>query len=126
VCDGFVGNICLKLSESVGTILLDIIKKEVETSSLSKIGAFFMKKSFKKIKKQLDYKEYGSAPLLGLNGTVFISHGSSDANTIFDGIKNAVKFVKSGYNEQFAKELEFYADIEKKGLWLNLKEKIIH
>ncbi len=125
VCDGFVGNICLKLSESIGTILLDIMKKEIESSFFSKIGAFFMQGSFKKIKKQLDYKEYGSAPLLGLNGTVFISHGSSDADTIYNGIKNAVKFVKSGYNEQLTKELEFYQDIEKKGFWTNIKETLM-
>jgi glycerol-3-phosphate acyltransferase PlsX len=124
VCDGFVGNICLKLSESVGSILMDIAKREIESSLMAKIGALFLKKSFKNIKKQVDYREYGSAPLLGLNGTIFICHGSSDKNAIYNGIKNAVKFVKSGYNQQLQKELEHYADIEKRKFWDNIKDKI--
>ncbi len=124
VCDGFVGNICLKLSESIGENLWEILKKEIENSFFGKLGAFFLKSSLKKIKKQIDYTEYGSAPLLGLNGAAFICHGSSDSNAIYNGIINAVKFVKSGYNLQLQKELEFYADIEKKGFWSNIKEKI--
>ncbi len=124
VCDGFIGNICLKLSESVGSILIDIAKKEIENSLMAKIGAIFLKKSIKKIKKQIDYREYGSAPLLGLNGAIFISHGSSDENAIYNGIKNAKKFVKSGYNTQLQKELEMYADIDKRKFWDNIKYKI--
>jgi len=124
VCDGFVGNICLKLAESIGVNLWEILKREMAGSFLSRLGLFFMKKSIKKIKKQIDYREYGSAPLLGLNGASFICHGSSDSNAIYNGIVNAVKFIKSGYNEQLQKELEYYADIEKKGFWSNIKDKI--
>ena len=124
VCDGFVGNICLKLAESIGVNLWEILKREIAGSFFSKLGIFFIKGSLKKIKKQIDYTEYGSAPLLGLNGASFICHGSSDSNAIYNGIVNAVKFVKSGYNEQLAKELAYYADIEKKGFWSNIKEKI--
>ncbi len=124
VCDGFIGNICLKLAESVGSILMDIAKKEINSSLWAKIGAMFLKSSLKRIKKQVDYREYGSAPLLGLNGTIFICHGSSDKNAIYNGIINAVKFVKSGYNSQLQKELEFYADIDKRKFWDNIKDKI--
>ena len=124
VCDGFIGNICLKLSESVGSILIDIAKKEIENSLMAKIGAIFLKTSIKKIKKQIEYRKYGSAPLLGLNGAIFISHGSSDENAIYNGIKNAKKFVKSGYNTQLQKELEMYADIDKRKFWDNIKYKI--
>jgi glycerol-3-phosphate acyltransferase PlsX len=124
VCDGFVGNICLKLAESVGVTIWKIMKKEIEHSFFSKIGAFFMKKSLSRLKEQIDYTEYGSAPMLGLSEAAFICHGSSNATAIYNGIKNAMKFIKSGYNEQLKKELEFYLDIEKKGFWGNIKQKI--
>ena len=120
VCDGFVGNICLKLAESIGVAIWDIMKKELGNSFLSKIGALFMKNSLKNLKKEIDYTDYGSAPLLGLNEAAFICHGASNSDTIYNGIKNAVAFVKSGYIEQLKKELEFYLDIEKKGFWGNI------
>ena len=120
VCDGFVGNICLKLAESIGVAIWDIMKKEISSSFLNKIGTMFMGKALKNLKKEIDYTDSGSAPLLGLNEAAFVCHGSSNARTIYNGIKNAVTFVKSGYIEQLKKELEFYLDIEKKGFWGNI------
>ncbi len=124
VCDGFVGNICLKLSESLGANLLNLFYHEINSSFLSKVGSLFMRKSLSKIKEQIDYREYGSAPLLGLNGTIFVSHGTSDAICIYNGIKHASEFVGRDFNLQLSKELGYYGDIEKRGFWTNIKERI--
>ncbi|EOA2789893.1 phosphate acyltransferase PlsX, partial [Campylobacter coli] len=75
VCDGFDGNVILKACEGVATAIIHILKNEIKQSLISKIGALLMKPSFKRLKKHIDWQEYGGAPLLGVNGCVIISHG---------------------------------------------------
>lgn len=90
VCDGFVGNITLKTTEAVAKFIATILKEEIRSSLLSKIGALFMLPGLNRFKKRADYEEYGSAPLLGLNGLVFIGHGSSSPN----GVKHSIRIAK--------------------------------
>lgn len=94
VCDGYSGNIALKASEGVASSIFKILKEEVQKSILSKIGALFMRQSFKAIKSKLDYAEYGGAPLLGIRGNVLISHGKSNKRAIESAIKQAVKIAQ--------------------------------
>ncbi len=101
VCDGFVGNIVLKTSESLGMIILDMIKEEVQKSIISKIGASLMLPALKRFKKKADFAEYGGAPLLGTKGTCIITHGRADERAI----KNALKFASEFVNHDFNKKL---------------------
>ncbi|OCC15917.1 Phosphate:acyl-ACP acyltransferase PlsX [Dissulfuribacter thermophilus] len=87
VCDGFVGNICLKLSEGLAESILQMLKQEIEGSLVASMGYALAKKAFKKFRKKVDYAEYGGAPLLGINGIAIICHGRSKARAI----KNAIK-----------------------------------
>lgn len=87
VCDGFVGNICLKLSEGLAETILQMLKQEIEGSLVASMGYALAKKAFKKFRKKVDYAEYGGAPLLGINGIAIICHGRSKARAI----KNAIK-----------------------------------
>ena len=88
VTDGFTGNILLKSSEAVAKLLMDKIKEAIQTGGLRvKLGGLLVKPALKGIKKMMDPAEEGAAPLLGVNGLVFIGHGRSDAI----GIKNAVR-----------------------------------
>ncbi|MFC1503815.1 phosphate acyltransferase PlsX [Spirochaetota bacterium] len=90
VCDGFVGNIVLKEAEGLGRDLMRILKTEIKKSVVSKMGAALMMKSFKVLKKRTDASEYGGAPLLGVNGSVLIGHGGSDAKAVQSAVKTAV------------------------------------
>jgi glycerol-3-phosphate acyltransferase PlsX len=95
VTDGFTGNILLKSSEAVAKLLMDKIKAAIQTGSLSaKLGGLLVKPALKGIKKLMDPSEEGAAPLLGVNGLVFIGHGRSDATAI----KNAVRVANNAVN----------------------------
>ncbi len=106
VCDGFVGNIVLKLMEGLSSVLLKQIKENLMKKTIYKIGALLSKGAFREIKSQLDYTEYGGAPLLGLKGISMISHGSSDAKTMMNAIFAAKKAVESGFNQEMIKYFE--------------------
>ncbi|HID0207894.1 TPA: phosphate acyltransferase PlsX [Campylobacter coli] len=108
VCDGFDGNVILKACEGVATAIIHILKNEIKQSLISKIGALLMKPSFKRLKKHIDWQEYGGAPLLGVNGCVIISHGKSDARAIKNAIFQAINFSESNINQIIEKELEKY------------------
>jgi glycerol-3-phosphate acyltransferase PlsX len=86
VTDGFTGNVLLKSSEAVARLITDILRQELTSSFVTKMGALLAKPAFGKIKKLLDPAEVGAAPLLGINGLVFVGHGRSDARALVNGI----------------------------------------
>jgi glycerol-3-phosphate acyltransferase PlsX len=90
VCDGFVGNVVLKSAEGLSKMLLETIKRELTAGPITTIGAALAKPAFDRVRKQLDYQEYGGVPILGVNGVSIISHGSSKAKAI----KNAIRVAR--------------------------------
>jgi len=106
ITDGFTGNTILKASESLAKGIFSVLKREVKKSFLSMAGAFLMKKAFKGTHKQFNHEEYGGALLLGVNGVVIISHGSSTAIAIKNAIKTAVKMVSKNVNSEIIKRME--------------------
>lgn len=103
VSDGFVGNTALKMYEGSASNILGIIKDEVlKSSALSKIGVLLLKPLLKKIMKKFDYKEYGGAPFLGVDGICIKAHGSSDAKAF----KNAIRQTKVFYDNDVLKEIK--------------------
>ncbi|MFZ7121170.1 MAG: phosphate acyltransferase PlsX [Eubacteriaceae bacterium] len=92
VCDGFTGNIILKLSEGLGGFIFDALKEAITASTRAKLGGLLLKPSLKKFKNRFDYKEVGGAPLLGINGGIIKAHGSSDSKAIFSAIKQGILF----------------------------------
>ena len=100
VCEAFVGNIILKLYEGVGGTLIGLIKAGMMTNLRSKIGALLVKPALKKTLKTFDLQEYGGAPLLGLNGLVVKTHGSSKAVEIKNSILQCVVFKEQRINEK--------------------------
>ena len=97
ICDGFVGNVVLKLAEGLGATLLNMIKTEAKSSLAATAGALLMKPGFRRIKKRMDPNEYGGAPLLGINGVVIIAHGGSNAKAIYNAIRVARDGVQNNY-----------------------------
>ncbi|OGC94343.1 MAG: hypothetical protein A2142_02895 [candidate division Zixibacteria bacterium RBG_16_48_11] len=108
VCDGFVGNVMIKMAESFEGFLAHLLRRQVRSNLLSKMGVFFLKYTFKKVKKTLDYAEYGGAPLLGVNGVCVICHGSSSPKAIKNGIRVAANMVKRKVNQRIKEMLSFH------------------
>jgi glycerol-3-phosphate acyltransferase PlsX len=99
VCDGFVGNIALKITEGVAESLMSFLKENIEKSLKKKIGYLLMKEIFDELAKKTDYSEYGGAPLLGVDGVCIICHGRSNERAIKNAISMAAGYVKKNLNE---------------------------
>jgi glycerol-3-phosphate acyltransferase PlsX len=100
VCDGFVGNVALKVSESLAEALQAFLKRQLKSNPMGILGFFLLRSSFSRFKKETDYSEYGGAPLLGVNGIVIIGHGRSNVNAIKNAIRVAKEEVDRKFNEK--------------------------
>ena len=95
VCDGFVGNVILKFGEGIALFILQLVKDSIRKGGiLAKLGAMAVMPAFKHLKKRLDFTEYGGAPLLGVDGSFIICHGSSKAKTIRHAVRVAGELVE--------------------------------
>ena len=106
VTDGFTGNVCLKVSESLAEMLTEMIRQEVGRDVFSLAGAALSKRAFARMKRRVDYTEMGGAPLLGINGASIICHGASPVKAIKNAVRVAAEWVKSGVNEHIKTALE--------------------
>ncbi len=95
VMDGFTGNILLKSSEAVAKLLVDVLREEMMSSLRTKLGALMAKPAFAGIKRMMDPAEVGAAPLLGIDGLVFIGHGRSDSRAMLSAIRTARQAVEA-------------------------------
>jgi glycerol-3-phosphate acyltransferase PlsX len=102
VCDGFVGNVILKFSESIFSFLSHMVRDEIRKGVVAKAGALLMRSAFTNVRAQLDYAEYGGAPLLGVKGATIISHGKSSDRAI----KNAILAATRAVTEQINRHIE--------------------
>lgn len=105
VCDGFTGNIFLKIIEGFGNFVFEEIKKQARSKFIYGLGASLLKPAFKEFKTRFDYSEYGGAMFLGVDGTLIKCHGSSDRKAIFNGIKAAKRFAESQIHIKLAQSL---------------------
>ncbi|AJE03287.1 phosphate acyltransferase PlsX [Geobacter pickeringii] len=118
VCDGFVGNVVLKLSEGLAEAIGKMLKEEIVKSVVSKLGYLLVRKAFKSFKKKVDYAEYGGAPLLGINGVAMICHGGSNVKAIKNAIHFAHEYARKGVNQRLVEKLEndFVAYMQRDGV----------
>ncbi len=98
VCDGFVGNVALKISEGMVETVRFLLKQSLQATITSQVGFLLSRRAFADFKKRLDYSEYGGAPLLGIKGVCIVSHGSSNANAIKNAIRVAMEYANSKLN----------------------------
>src|SRR6266498_4734823 len=106
VTDGFTGNVCLKVSESLAEMLTAMIREELGRNVFSLAGAALSKRAFARMRRRVDYTEMGGAPLLGINGASIICHGASPVKAIKNAVRVAAEWVKSGVNEHIKTALE--------------------
>jgi glycerol-3-phosphate acyltransferase PlsX len=104
VCDGFTGNVALKLSEGLFETFTSMLGQELHKTLSAKVGAIFAQNAFRAFKRRLDYSEYGGAPLLGIKGISIVCHGRSNANAIKNAIRVAHEFCKHNVNDTIEKE----------------------
>lgn len=105
VCDGFTGNVALKVSEGVFEFIMRLLKEELRASLKTKAGAMLTRSAFRKFKQKLDYAEYGGAPLLGIKGVSVICHGSSNARAIRNAIAVARDYCVGEVNNKIEARL---------------------
>ncbi len=106
VCDGFIGNVVLKVSEAVAEAVGLFLKQGIERSQISKLGYLLMRPAFQSLKRKVDYAEYGGAPLVGINGISIISHGRSSDRAIRNAIRVAADLAASEVNKHIHEDIE--------------------
>ncbi len=108
VCDGFTGNIVLKVSEGLAETIMKLLRREIASKQIGKLGYLMIKSALKDFKKKTDYSEYGGAPLLGINGTSIVCHGRSTSIAIKNAIKVAIEIAQQRVHEKIADTLWKY------------------
>jgi glycerol-3-phosphate acyltransferase PlsX len=105
VCDGFVGNVALKLVEGMAESMTNMLKTELKRSFLGRVALLLSRQSLKGFKRDLDYEEYGGAPLLGINGIGIVCHGGSSVRAIRNAVKTAAMYVENRVVQKMVEEL---------------------
>lgn len=108
LCDGFLGNVILKVSESIVDTLVEALKQEIRSNIIATIGALLSRSAFNRLRKKMDSSEYGGAPLLGVDGSCIISHGSSTAKAIKNAVRVAAEFKTQDINRRIVEGIESY------------------
>jgi phosphate acyltransferase len=105
VADGFVGNVALKISEGVAHLVRNTLKETLRATITRQVGYLLSRSAFSDFKKRLDHTEYGGAPLLGIKGVCFITHGSSNANAIKNALRVSAEFAERSINAEIERDL---------------------
>lgn len=131
VCDGFSGNVALKVSESLSEMFTSLLRDEVQHSFRSKIGYMFLQNGIKSMRKRTDYAEYGAAPLLGVGGLCTIGHGRSNPKAVKNAIRTTADIVKKDLNTKIQAEIDKHISIQRSGevgwrLWNQIRTGLFH
>jgi len=105
VCDGFVGNVALKITEGMAETVRFLLRQSLQATITRQVGFMLSRQAFVDFKKRLDYSEYGGAPLLGIKGVCIISHGSSNGNAMKNAIRVAAEFANSKLNHVIEQQI---------------------
>ncbi len=106
VCDGFIGNVVLKVSEGVSRMIRNMLKASLEATVTRKLGAVLSREAYRELRRRVDYSEYGGVPLLGVKGVTIICHGRSNGNAIKNAIRVATESAEGRINQKIEAELE--------------------
>lgn len=106
VCDGFIGNVALKVSEGLAEAMGKLLRREIAAATFGKLGYFFLRGAFGRFRRRVDYAEYGGAPLLGVNGTTIICHGRSSPKAIKNAVAVAKALVENKLNDRIRADVD--------------------
>ncbi|HEX7796906.1 MAG TPA: phosphate acyltransferase PlsX, partial [Vicinamibacterales bacterium] len=105
VCDGFTGNVALKISEGLVEVMEDLLGEELSSTITMRVGSMLTRRALRHFRRRVDYSEYGGAPLLGVAGTTIVGHGRSSAKAIRNAVALAYKFASSNSTERLEREI---------------------
>ena len=105
VCDGFVGNVVVKMSEGLAASLVRMLKKVFTSGLLPALGGMLARGAFRRFARTVDYAEYGGAPLLGLQGLAIVCHGRSSARAMTNAVRMSGTFIRKGTNLRLAETI---------------------
>jgi glycerol-3-phosphate acyltransferase PlsX len=105
VCDGFVGNVLIKLAEGIGEFTFSLLRDEIGASPIGLLGALLLRPALRRIKRRVDYQEYGGAPVLGLDGIVIVAHGRSRARAVRNAISVAAQAIQGNLTKALAESM---------------------
>jgi glycerol-3-phosphate acyltransferase PlsX len=106
VCDGFIGNVALKISEGLADAIGRLLKREIASSFMGRLGYMILREPFQRFRRRVDYAEYGGAPLLGVNGISIICHGHSSPKAIKNAVRVARTLAENRVNARIASDIE--------------------
>ena len=106
VCDGFVGNVIIKFAGGLGEAIFQLIREELKQSILARLGIALAAPALRKIRKRIDYSEYGGAPLLGIGGACIIGHGKSNSIAVKNAVRVASEFVSQQVNQHIEENIQ--------------------
>ena len=106
VCDGFTGNVTLKISEGLVETVDGLLREELSSTFGTRVGYLLSRQAYRRFRKRLDYSEYGGAPLVGLNGLCIVGHGRSSPKAVRNAVAMAARFVSDGLLEKLAHEIQ--------------------
>ena len=103
VCDGFTGNIALKISEGLVEVVEELLRAELKQTFTTRVGFLLSKRAFRRFRRRVDYSEYGGAPLLGVSGLCIVGHGRSSPKAVRNAVAMAYRFARNGLIDSVAK-----------------------
>jgi len=109
VCDGFVGNVALKVSEGMAEAMGSMVREEMSRTVWGRLGLFLGRNGFLRLRRTLDYESYGGAPILGINGIGIVCHGRSSDRALKNAVKRAAEYVKNDFQGKLARRMETFA-----------------
>ncbi len=105
VCDGFTGNVALKVSEGLVDVIEDLLREELSSTITMRVGSLLTRRALRHFRRRVDYSEYGGAPLLGVAGIAIVGHGRSSAKAVRNAVAMAYRFVAHGFLERVEREI---------------------
>jgi glycerol-3-phosphate acyltransferase PlsX len=108
VCDGFTGNVTLKISEGLVDTVESLLHDELSATFGTRVGYLLSRQAYRRFRKRLDYSEYGGAPLVGLNGVCIVGHGRSSAKAVRNAVAMASRAVTDGLLDRLTREVASY------------------
>jgi glycerol-3-phosphate acyltransferase PlsX len=109
VCDGFVGNVALKVAEGMAEAMGSMFREEMSRTVWGRLGLLLGRNGFLRLRKTLDYESYGGAPILGINGIGMVCHGRSSDRALKNAVKRAAEYVRNDFQGKLARRMESFA-----------------
>jgi len=105
VCDGFTGNVALKISEGLVDVVEDLLREELSSTITMRVGSLLTRRALRRFRRRVDYSEYGGAPLLGVAGVAVVGHGRSSAKAVRNAVAMAYRFAAQGFLARVEREI---------------------